>query len=146
MILRIHGTELARGQQVPLPWWADEPRLALGLVTLGAPAAEVDDDGNPTGWFLVSSPLIDKWDVWILDVMRAGWAYLDTLTDAEAEAVMAYQALTEWDQWAALEAEILSGKTSPAEAKERVIAYAIQRADSLGVNPPPEDEVNPDDV
>lgn len=141
-ILRIHYTEAVRAATDELPWWADGPRSAIGRVMTGEPAQELDNDGNPTGWLLMAHPGIDVWDLWLLDVVRAGWAYADSL-GKDGQDLVAYQSAVDWENWEALKAEIDAGNVTPAEAEARAIANAIAQAATLGIDPP---DLEDDDV
>ena len=134
MLIRIHATELMRFAENELPWWADGPRAVLGKVTSGVPAQELDENEEPTGWLLMSHPGIDLWDLWLLDVVRAGWAYADSREDGEE--LIEFQALVDWGAWEALQLEIELGQTTRAEALERCRTEAIAQAALLGVEPP----------
>lgn len=132
MRLRFHADELQRIREIEMPWWSAEPRQALGLVVAGEPAVETDDTGQPTGYYVMDHPGITAFEVWLLDLLRAGWAYVDGLGD-DGEGLDEYQAAVDWATWADLLADYLAGRVTRAEAFERIQAHAFELAGTLGV-------------
>lgn len=137
MILRMHHTEITRGQQHPLPWWDNDVRWALGLVALGSGGLESDPEtGDDTGWVLFSDPSIGPWELWLLEVVRAGWAYIDSLPEPDREPTMALRAAVDWAAWDALKVRLDAEEITQAEAIEESRAYAVTVAAGLGMGPP----------
>lgn len=132
MRLRIHADELQRIREVTMPWWAPEPRQALGLVVAGEPGVETDDNDQPTGWFVMDHPGISAFEVWLLELLRAGWAYVDGLGE-DGEGLDEYQAAVDWAEWGDLLADYQAGRVTRAGAFERIQAHAFELAGTLGV-------------
>jgi len=135
MQIRIHGSELIRATEHPMPWWSDQARLALGKTALGTPGTELDNDGEPTGWFIFEHESIDIYDAWLMDLIRAGWAYIDSL-GADGEGLEEYQATLDWEAWNNLYTEYRAHRLTREECLEKARAYAIAFAASLGIDPP----------
>lgn len=146
MIIRISMEELATIQRYPLPWWAPEPREALGRVKAGIPVPELGEDGTETGFFLMSHPSLDSKDLFLLEVLRAGWAYIADMTAEEQDYLQKLQMANDWQAWSDLKASLESASfdgTTPALTKEVAQAhaweYAVGVAATLGIIPPVED-------
>lgn len=134
--LRIHTNEMVRALTTPAPWWDDTARATLQQVLVGEPGIETDDNDEPTGWLLIAHPSIGTWEQWLLEVYRAGWAYVDTLTTDEATALVEYQAATDWAAFDNLRAGLEAGKITHDEAWTQITAYMAAAAARLGIAPP----------
>lgn len=137
MILRMRSDEHSWCLHTnPLPWWDEDARWFLGLTALGEAGVETDEKGEPTGWRVYSHPDITVWEVWLLDVVRAGYAYAASLGPVDGPAVIAHQHATDWANWATLRARVENGEITRAEAVEIARAEAVRLAATLGVDPP----------
>lgn len=136
MILRIHGWEIIRAQDHPLPWWSDTPRAWFGRVITGEPAMELDENGEPTGWYLMAHPDIGEWDLFMLDLWRAGWGYVDTLPEGVGGDLVALQHERDWANFEGLVERVHAGEISKADAYEQVKAELRRQAGTLGLVAP----------
>lgn len=141
-IIRYNDEELVALQANPLPWWDVSARWLLGRVAPGLPSPEMDEDGNLTGFFLMSHPNIDAMDQYVLDVMRAGWEFAKAMENGTE--LIQYQQSMDWSVWRQLEEQVIEGIVSREEAIERAKSYIIALGRSLGVEPPSNDEDNAD--
>lgn len=132
MILRVHLTEALRLEAQALPWWDDEVRHYLDLVISGEPAIEMDADGEPTGWLLLSHPGIGVREVWLLDLIRYLWRLSDSLGDKEARAAVAAQADTDWSNFYLLQEMIEAGELTRDQAVELAWQNAFEQAEAYG--------------
>ena len=143
MKLRIHVSELERIRSLPLPYWDNDSRSVLAQVSAGEPGIETDENDQPTGWLLISDRRITDRELYILDVLRAAWAYADSEPDgASSEDIMTWHAAVEWQLWQALEENLEAGFITLDEAVGRVWAHVLDLGNQLGVEyvEPSEDE------
>ncbi len=137
-VIRFHYLELMAAQANPLPWWSPNPRWKNGRVAPGEPAEEVGEDGEtPTGYYLMCHPDIDTWDMYVLDVMRAGWNY--TTNHPQGADLIAMQQAQDWEEWDRIEYARETGLLTEATALARIMGYLLTLGRSLGV-PDPVDE------
>lgn len=143
MLLRIHATEAMRAAENPLPWFDDIARAFFRKVGTGQPGVELDGNGEPTGWLLMNHRGIDQWDLFMLDLWRAGWGYVDALPDIEGGELVALQAARDWANFEQLKERIAAGELTKAEALELAKAELVRQAATLGVDPPSDEPVDP---
>lgn len=140
MILRVHGWEIIRANESPLPWFSDGPRAFFHRVVTGEPAAEMDENGEPTGWYLMAHPDINEWDLFMMDLWRAGWAFVDSLTEAERSYLVKLQHDTDWANFEQLSERIISGELTEAEGYQLVLQEIARQGETLGVEAPKKDD------
>lgn len=115
--------QVRRLAENPLPWFDSEIREALGRPPL--PIPEVDAS---TGNLYYDSEEVDATEVWFADLLKAGWAYVDT--DPTRAGLEALQAAYDWQAW---ESAIAAHEPQTAELTGAVMAYLAVVSISLGV-------------
>lgn len=83
-VLRIHEDEKALLDQLDLPWFHGQARNEVGLPALGVPQAEVDANGDPTGYLLYAHPRLTE-ERYQIDVVKAEHADLRKLPTTKGD-------------------------------------------------------------
>lgn len=126
--MRIEFTpaEVERLADSPLPWFTDVVRSALGRTPMQAP--DVDPS---TGNLYYDGDEVGAEDVWFLDVLRAGWAYVDS--DPSFAGLEDVQAGLDWAAWEGMAVTHDGDSVGLATA---VMTYLVTLAGTLGVSAP----------
>lgn len=143
MILAFTPEEYNSIVSYPLPWWAQEPRNALGRLA-GIPGAIVDENDNITG-YAINHASIDSKDLFLLEILRAGWAYIADMTDAEQAALQTLQMQNDWNAWYAAKARLddENDNYTAEQLEADVWAYVESVANTLGLSYTPPVEPTP---
>lgn len=136
--LRFTTEELGMLRSHPLPWFSPQARWFLDTVAPGSPAIETDENGEPTGWLIMSHHGITYREQHNLEVLRAWWAHAEAQDDpTEAHAL---RAVADWTAWEGLKSDVEQGAVPVEEARERAWLYIVALGEYLGVPAPVEEE------
>ena len=133
MILRLHQDEFAWFQANPMVWWAASARWAFDRVAPGEPGIETDEEGEPTGYLLMSHPDIDHRDIYIMEVCLAGIDYTQSLPEEDGQALAYLQAVKDLENLQNLIALKDSGEISREDAIEQIWQEALRQGQTLGL-------------
>jgi len=140
-VLRFSQEEIVAIRAHPLPWWSQEARWFNGRAAPGTPAEETDENGDPTGFYLMSDSSIDVWDHYILDVLRAGWQYAAAQEDGDS--LIAMQQELDWEEWDRILYANETGLLDKETSVVRIMGYLVSLGRSLQVPDPVDEEDNP---